>query len=74
MSEVNNDVLRPVLVYSSIMPAAYIIIIIYYESGWDGYWVSIIWIMRWIQIVKIVEEILVPGVFLIVDDRFLHTW
>ena len=46
----------------------------YYGGEWDGYWVSIIWIMRWIQIVKIVGEILVPGVFLIVVDRFLHTW
>ena len=69
MSEVNNDVLRPVLVYSSIMPAAAYIIIILKVSG-----MGIGYLSSWIQIVKIVEEIVVPGVFLIVVDRFLHTW
>ena len=68
MSEVNNDVLRPVLVNSSIMPAAYIIIIMEVSGMGIGY------LSSWIQIVKIVEDILVPGVFLIVVDRFLHTW
>ena len=70
MSEVNNDVLRPVLVYSSIMPAAYIILL-----WWAGWVVGIYHLDHAVDSnCEDSGEILVPGVFLIVVDRFLHTW